>query len=41
MYQSSVSYLASLFSHHEVNDKIVAKYEIYYNEAFSETTLVL
>lgn len=41
MYQSSVSYLAALFSHHEVNEKIVAKDEIYFNEVFSETTLVL
>lgn len=40
-YQSSVSYLAAIFSHHEVNDKIVAKDEIYFTEVFSETTLVL
>lgn len=40
-YQSSVSYLAALFSHHEVNDKIVAKDGIYFDEVFSKTTLVL
>lgn len=40
-YQSSVSYLAALFSHHEVNDKIVAKDVIYFNAVFSETISVL
>lgn len=41
MYQSLVSYLAALFSPHEVSDKIVVKDEIYFKELFSETTLVL